>query len=289
MLESSWCCFKHTHPVQPAIGPPQFHATPQQPVLGASVVPHRPEHATARPVVPTRCCCRRRCSSGCWPARRGLLAPCCGAPTSPTSSAAPAPRYAPVSCLGRLMKGYERNQTSSAPSVCCEGSLVDLQLRVSTQAQLRLQRCAAGRAEGVSPGGARLPGLGAALARRLCRPRSGAACRGGAPLLPSGLCLPSGALFLILRTVPAVGLAGRAAMRLRHMSCSFCKRWWGGLEGTCPLSDVRSKCQLNDAQCGTQAAELLELMTEKGVMARTDAFEVKLAVAGEAAGLAAGD
>jgi len=36
-----------------------------------------------------------------------------------------------------------------------------------------------------------------------------------------------------------------------------------------------------------EAGELLELLGDKGVACRTDAFEVKLAVAGEAAGLAA--
>ena len=42
-----------------------------------------------------------------------------------------------------------------------------------------------------------------------------------------------------------------------------------------------------EALPAAEAGELLELATDKGIAVRTDVYEVKLAVAGEAAGLAA--
>lgn len=41
-----------------------------------------------------------------------------------------------------------------------------------------------------------------------------------------------------------------------------------------------------EALAAAEAGELLELAADKGIALRTDVFEVKLAVAGEAAGLA---
>jgi hypothetical protein len=45
--------------------------------------------------------------------------------------------------------------------------------------------------------------------------------------------------------------------------------------------------QAGEALPAAEAGELLELATDKGIAVRTDVYEVKLALAGEAAGLAA--